>query len=109
MDGDVISTEKVIKAPPDAIFALLADASRHPDIDKAFEVAERIAFELNEETRTVEGARIRRCFTCCATSSSSTTRISAAGLRSAGPAPSMSTARRRGRARCRYRRRPGPR
>ncbi|MGH9016785.1 MAG: SRPBCC family protein [Acidimicrobiales bacterium] len=33
MDGDVVSTEKVIKAPPEAIFALLADASRHPDID----------------------------------------------------------------------------
>ena len=33
MDGDVVSTEKVIKAPPEAIFALLTDASRHPDID----------------------------------------------------------------------------
>jgi hypothetical protein len=33
MDGDVITTEKVIGAAPDAIFALLADPSRHPDID----------------------------------------------------------------------------
>jgi uncharacterized protein YndB with AHSA1/START domain len=33
MDGDVITTEKVIRAAPEAIFALLADASRHPDID----------------------------------------------------------------------------
>jgi uncharacterized protein YndB with AHSA1/START domain len=33
MDGDVVTTEKVIKAPPEAIFDLLADASRHPDID----------------------------------------------------------------------------
>ncbi|HUD17213.1 MAG TPA: hypothetical protein VMQ59_08115, partial [Acidimicrobiales bacterium] len=33
MDGDVVTTEKVIHAAPDAIFALLADASRHPDID----------------------------------------------------------------------------
>jgi uncharacterized protein YndB with AHSA1/START domain len=33
MDGDVVTTEKVIHAPPDAIFSLLADASRHPDID----------------------------------------------------------------------------
>jgi uncharacterized protein YndB with AHSA1/START domain len=33
MDGDVVTTEKVIQAPPEAIFALLADASRHPDID----------------------------------------------------------------------------
>jgi hypothetical protein len=33
MDGDVVTTEKVIHASPEAIFALLADASRHPDID----------------------------------------------------------------------------
>jgi uncharacterized protein YndB with AHSA1/START domain len=33
MDGDVVTAEKVIHASPDAIFALLADASRHPDID----------------------------------------------------------------------------
>ena len=33
MDGNVVSTERTIDAPPDAIFALLADASRHPDID----------------------------------------------------------------------------
>src|SRR5580658_8324843 len=33
MNGDVITTEKVIHAPPEAIFDLLADASRHPDID----------------------------------------------------------------------------
>jgi uncharacterized protein YndB with AHSA1/START domain len=33
MEGDVVTTEKVIHAPPDAIFALLADATRHPDID----------------------------------------------------------------------------
>jgi uncharacterized protein YndB with AHSA1/START domain len=33
MDGDVVTTERVIAADPDAIFALLADASRHPDID----------------------------------------------------------------------------
>ena len=33
MNGDVIATEKVIHAAPEAIFALLADASRHPDID----------------------------------------------------------------------------
>jgi aerobic-type carbon monoxide dehydrogenase small subunit (CoxS/CutS family) len=29
---------------------------RHPDIEKGFEMAERIAFEVNEETRTVEVA-----------------------------------------------------
>ncbi len=33
MDGDVVSTERVIQAPPGAVFDLLADASRHPDID----------------------------------------------------------------------------
>jgi hypothetical protein len=33
MDGNVVSTERVIPATPEAIFDLLADASRHPDID----------------------------------------------------------------------------
>ena len=33
MEGDVVSVERVVHAPPDAIFALVADASRHPDID----------------------------------------------------------------------------
>ena len=30
MDGYVVSTERVIAATPEAIFDLLADASRHP-------------------------------------------------------------------------------
>ncbi len=33
MDGDVVSVERVIPAGPAAIFSLLADASRHPEID----------------------------------------------------------------------------
>jgi hypothetical protein len=33
VDGDVVTTQKIIHASPEAIFALLADASRHPDID----------------------------------------------------------------------------
>lgn len=33
MDGDVVTVERVIPAPPEAIFDLIADASRHPDID----------------------------------------------------------------------------
>jgi uncharacterized protein YndB with AHSA1/START domain len=33
MDGDVVTVEKVIPAPADAIFTLLADPTRHPDID----------------------------------------------------------------------------
>ncbi len=33
MDGDVVSVERVIPAGPAAIFALLSDASRHPEID----------------------------------------------------------------------------
>ncbi len=33
MDGDVVSVERIIPAGPAAIFALVADASRHPDID----------------------------------------------------------------------------
>jgi uncharacterized protein YndB with AHSA1/START domain len=32
-DRDVVSVERVIPAPPEAIFALLADANRHRDID----------------------------------------------------------------------------
>ena len=33
MDGDVVSVERVIPAGPAGIFAVIADASRHPDID----------------------------------------------------------------------------
>ena len=33
MDGWVVSVERVIDAPPDAIFALLADAAKHALID----------------------------------------------------------------------------
>ncbi len=33
MAGDVVSVERLIAAPPEAIFALVADASRHHDID----------------------------------------------------------------------------
>ena len=33
MAESVVSVERVIKAPPEAIFAIIADASRHPEID----------------------------------------------------------------------------
>jgi uncharacterized protein YndB with AHSA1/START domain len=33
MEGDVVSVERIIPAGPAAIFALVADASRHPEID----------------------------------------------------------------------------
>jgi uncharacterized protein YndB with AHSA1/START domain len=33
VNGDVVSVERVIPAPPEAIFALLADATKHPVID----------------------------------------------------------------------------
>lgn len=33
MQGDVLTVERVIPAPPAAIFALLSDASKHPLID----------------------------------------------------------------------------
>jgi hypothetical protein len=33
MQGDVVSVERTIPAQPDAIFAYLADATKHPDID----------------------------------------------------------------------------
>lgn len=33
MEGNVLSVERVIPAPPEAIFAIVADAARHPEID----------------------------------------------------------------------------
>jgi uncharacterized protein YndB with AHSA1/START domain len=33
MEGDIVQAERVIAAPPAAIFGLLADAARHPEID----------------------------------------------------------------------------
>ena len=33
MDGDVVSVERVIAAPPEAIFEFVADAGKHPLID----------------------------------------------------------------------------
>jgi polyketide cyclase/dehydrase/lipid transport protein len=33
MQGDVVSVERVVPAGPAAIFGLIADASRHPEID----------------------------------------------------------------------------
>jgi uncharacterized protein YndB with AHSA1/START domain len=33
MEGDVVTVERVIPAAPEAIFDLVADAARHPDID----------------------------------------------------------------------------
>ncbi len=33
MEGNVVSVERIIAAPPEAIFDLLADASRHPEFD----------------------------------------------------------------------------
>jgi uncharacterized protein YndB with AHSA1/START domain len=40
MDGDVVSVERLIPAAPSAIFALVADASRHPEIDGSGTVRE---------------------------------------------------------------------
>ncbi len=40
MDGDVISAERFVPAPADAIFDLIADASRHPEIDGSGAVQE---------------------------------------------------------------------
>ncbi len=37
---DVVSVERVIPAPPEAIFALVADANRHKDIDGSGTVVE---------------------------------------------------------------------
>src|ERR1700691_269839 len=33
MDANVVSVERVIAAPPSELFAIVADAARHPEID----------------------------------------------------------------------------
>ncbi len=40
MDGDVITVERTISAPPSAIFALLADATKHSTFDGSGNVKE---------------------------------------------------------------------
>ncbi|HZT64580.1 MAG TPA: SRPBCC family protein [Acidimicrobiales bacterium] len=40
MEGDSVTVERVIPAPPEAIFRLLADASQHPRIDGSGTVKE---------------------------------------------------------------------
>ena len=40
MEGDVLSVERVIAAPPSAIFELVADAAKHPLIDGSGTVVE---------------------------------------------------------------------
>ncbi|MBA3652931.1 MAG: SRPBCC family protein [Actinobacteria bacterium] len=40
MDGDVVSVERVVAAPPEAIFELVADAAKHPLIDGSGTVKE---------------------------------------------------------------------
>ena len=40
MNGDVVSVERVIAAPPETIFALVADAAKHPLIDGSGTVKE---------------------------------------------------------------------
>ena len=33
MDGDVVSAERIIPAPPEAVFGVIADPVRHPEFD----------------------------------------------------------------------------
>jgi uncharacterized protein YndB with AHSA1/START domain len=33
MQGDVVTVERVIAAPPSDVFKVVSDASRHPEID----------------------------------------------------------------------------
>ena len=40
MSRDVVTVERVIPAPPEAVFALIADAQRHPEIDGSGTVRE---------------------------------------------------------------------
>ncbi len=38
--NSVVSVDRVIKAPPDSIFAVVADATRHPEIDGSGQLVE---------------------------------------------------------------------
>ena len=43
MDGNTVSVERIIKASPDKIFALLADAGKHASFDGSESVESRFA------------------------------------------------------------------
>ena len=58
MDGDVVSVERVIPAGPAAIFALVADASRHPEIDGSGTVRQ---VKPGRPARSWPGARRSGC------------------------------------------------
>ena len=83
MDGNTVSVERVIKAPPDKIFALVADAGKHASIDgsesvnHATERRFRCRWAPNSGSRC--GAARRRCLfrTGRPTPSSSTSRTAA--------------------------------
>jgi uncharacterized protein YndB with AHSA1/START domain len=53
MDGDVVSVERVVKAPPGKIFTLLADAGKHANFDGSNSVnhAGRASVPLSPGTR----------------------------------------------------------
>lgn len=53
MQGDVVTVERVIPGPPDAIFDLLADAAKHPVIDGSGTVKEA---KLGSPQRLSQGA-----------------------------------------------------
>ena len=50
MDGNVITVERTIPASPEAIFNLLSDAARHPEIDGSGTV---------KQARTADSTRLR--------------------------------------------------
>ena len=59
MQGDTISVERVIKAPAREIFALLADAGRHPSFDGSRTVDRADAASIPLELGTTFSMRMR--------------------------------------------------
>ena len=59
MDGDRVSVERVIDAPADKIFALLADAGKHPIFDGSGTVERTTAPSLPLSQGTVFAMRMR--------------------------------------------------
>lgn len=55
MDGNTVSVERVIKAPPDRIFALLADAGKHA----SFDGSDSVNHATRESVPLAKGSKFR--------------------------------------------------
>src|ERR1700722_17950258 len=66
MDGNTVSVERVIKAPPNTIFALLADAGKHASFDGSESVdhatQNSVPLEMGSKFRMAMGGRKETLF-----------------------------------------------